>query len=66
MFSKRFLTTYSLFYNKLFKTAKNENMILGRWKITYNETHIDRKVYLANYDNCGPCGNILNKNFNSK
>tara|TARA_B110000858_G_C17752287_1_gene450293 strand:- start:551 stop:736 length:186 start_codon:yes stop_codon:yes gene_type:complete len=61
MFSKRFLTTYSLFYNKLFKTTKNEKLVLGRWAITYNKTQIDRKVYLANYDNCGPCGNILNK-----
>lgn len=58
MFIKKFYTQY----NKLFKNMiKNDKMLLGRWEITHKKEMIDRKVYLANYDNCGPCGNILEK-----
>ena len=29
---------------------------LGRWSINYNENQLNHKIYLANHDNCGPCG----------
>lgn len=62
MFIKRFYTQYNQYYNKIFKNMiKNDKLILGRWEITHKKEKIDRKVYLANYDNCGPCGNILEK-----
>ena len=48
-----------MFFKKLFsKFIINEKLILGRWKINYSEKYLDRKIYLANYDNCGPCGSI--------
>ena len=62
MFIKRFYTQYNKYYNKIFKNIiKNDKLMLGRWEITHKKEMIDRKVYLANYDNCGPCGNILKK-----
>ena len=42
---------------RLFLT-KEQPKLLGRWKMTYENIHLERKVYLANYDNCGPCGII--------
>ena len=36
----------------------SEKVLLGRWNLTYQKDHIDRKIYLANHDHCGPCGNI--------
>lgn len=48
-----------MFFKKLFPKITNEkNIILGRWKINYCKNYLDRKVYLANYDHCGPCGSI--------
>lgn len=35
--------------------------ILHRWYITNDKKTLDRKIYLANYDNCGPCGKIVLK-----
>lgn len=32
--------------------------ILGRWNHTKNLDELNRKIYLANYDNCGPCGDL--------
>lgn len=29
---------------------------LGRWNIIYSDTRLNRKIDLANEDNCGPCG----------
>lgn len=49
---------YIQYYNKIFNKKYNK-LLLGRWNITYKKVDIDRKVYLANIDNCGPCGNIL-------
>jgi len=44
---------------KLFSKFKNnENIMLGRWKINYSKSYLDRKIYLANHDHCGPCGSI--------
>ena len=42
---------------RLFLT-KEQPKLLGRWKMTYENIQLDRKVYLANYDHCGPCGII--------
>ena len=35
---------------------------LGRWNITYNKKELDKKIYLANQDHCGPCGYLYDKN----
>ena len=48
----------SLFRNIFSKLYSSEKVLLGRWNLTYKKEHIDRKIYLANYDHCGPCGNI--------
>ena len=40
----------------------NYKPILGRWNHTKNLDELNRKVYLANYDNCSPCGNLELKN----
>ena len=37
---------------------KEQPKLLGRWKMTYGNKHLERKVYLANHDHCGPCGII--------
>ena len=50
---------------RLFRNILNsqEKIILGRWNYTKSITELDRKIYLANYDHCGPCGNLYyNKN----
>lgn len=44
--------------NLLPKYKITENLLLGRWKINYSKNHLDRKIYLANHDHCGPCGSI--------
>jgi len=47
------------FIKKLLPKYKiTENLLLGRWKINYSKNHLDRKIYLANHDHCGPCGSI--------
>lgn len=48
----------SYFRNIFFKFIKKDKPILGRWSINYNEHHLNQKIYLANHDNCGPCGSI--------
>ena len=48
----------SLFRNIFSKLYSSEKVLLGRWNLTYQKDHIDRKVYLANHDHCGPCGDI--------
>lgn len=35
-----------------------EQPLLGRWTMNYSKAHLDRKIYLANHDHCGPCGDI--------
>ena len=37
---------------------KNEQLLLGRWHYPKNKQILDRKIYLANYDHCGPCGTL--------
>jgi hypothetical protein len=39
-------------------TSKKEMMPLGRWKINYCNNVINRKIYLANQDHCGSCGDL--------
>ena len=45
--------------NKL--VGKKSSYLLGRWKIDYCIKKINRKIDLANEDNCGPCGQYINK-----
>lgn len=40
---------------------KNKPLMLGRWHYPKNKDHLDRKIYLANYDHCGPCGILVPK-----
>ena len=44
----------------------NPKLILGRWNHTKDLDELNRKIYLANYDHCGPCGNLEFKKKNSK
>ena len=39
-----------------------KNLPLGRWKITYDTQQLEKKVYYANQDHCGPCGYLYDKN----
>ena len=57
-------TTVQVIRNFLYySVVKNEpKMSLGRWKLSYNNGHIDNRVDRANEDHCGPCGELyLNK-----
>lgn len=40
---------------KKFFSKINHNIILGRWRLKYDEKLIDKTVYLSNIDNCGCC-----------
>ena len=44
--------------NYLKKYSVEEKVILGRWEYTKNSEQLDKKVYLANHDHCGPCGYV--------
>tara|TARA_B100000900_G_scaffold412520_1_gene434495 strand:- start:5188 stop:5388 length:201 start_codon:yes stop_codon:yes gene_type:complete len=47
------------------KISKVEDkIILGRWGYTKNIEELNKKVYLANHDHCGPCG-YVNKEITS-
>ena len=35
-----------------------EKPILGRWMMNHSKESLDRKIYFANHDHCGPCGDI--------
>ena len=37
--------------------------ILGRWMMNHSKDSLDRKIYLANHDHCGPCGDIQGPSF---
>ena len=52
-----------MYFRNIFKLYfhKETKPILHRWYITTDKKHLDRKIYLANYDHCGPCGKILLK-----
>jgi len=43
-------------FRNIFKVQ--DKLILGRWNYTKSIGELDRKIYLANYDHCGPCGNL--------
>ena len=45
---------------------KEKKPVLGRWSIPKNKSYLDRKIYLANHDHCGPCGKILLKDEKNK
>ena len=47
------------------KNANQSNLILGRWNKPNNFKELERKVYLANHDHCGPCGTIKLDNDNN-
>ena len=49
----------SYFRNIFSKYFKKDKPILGRWSINYNEYQLNKKVYFANHDHCGPCGSIV-------
>jgi hypothetical protein len=34
---------------------QNNNLMVGRWNLDYDNTVQNRKVYWANMDNCGCC-----------
>ena len=46
---------------RIYRLNKDKRLILGRWSIPENKEYLDRKIYLANYDHCGPCGKLLLK-----
>lgn len=39
------------------KFIRIDKIILGRWNIENCAKIIDKKIYLANVDHCGTCGN---------
>jgi hypothetical protein len=43
---------------KRFISTKPNIPMYGRWRIDYEHSIQDRKVYLTNMDHCGCCGNI--------
>lgn len=55
------MTYFRNIFSKLFMKDK---IILGRWNINYTKDKLDRKIYLANHDHCGPCGDIELENKN--
>ena len=60
----------SKFFTNGLMEAK-DNLILGRWSMNYSKDYLDRKIYLANHDHCGPCGSLselprVNKTLNNK
>ena len=50
-----------MYFRNLFRIyfQKKNKIILGRWNYPSNKKILDRKIYLANYDHCGPCGTII-------
>lgn len=50
---------FNLFRN-IFKFQ--DKLILGRWNYTKSSSELERKIYLANHDHCGPCGNLYQYN----
>lgn len=55
------MTYFRNIVSKLFTNGIMEvkdNLILGRWSMNYSKDHLDRKIYLANHDHCGPCGSL--------
>ena len=52
-----FRTIVSKFFTNNITVTKG-NLILGRWTMNYSKDYLDRKIYLANHDHCGPCGSL--------
>ena len=55
------MTYFRNIVSKLFTNGLMEakdNLILGRWSMNYSKDYLDRKIYLANHDHCGPCGSL--------
>ena len=55
------MTYFRNIVSKLFTNSIMEvkdNLILGRWSMNYSKDYLDRKIYLANHDHCGPCGSL--------
>lgn len=46
---------------RLYFKKSGKKLILGRWGYPENDKILEKKIYLANHDNCGPCGKILIK-----
>lgn len=47
---------------------KPASQMYGRWRLDYERSIQDRKIYLNNMDHCGCCGNIIDEikcNFNN-
>ena len=45
------------YITKIISTIQKAKPVpLGRWNINYCNKQINRKIDLANEDNCGPCG----------
>lgn len=36
--------------------SNTSRLPLGRWSYVKNEDELSKRIYLANIDNCGPCG----------
>jgi hypothetical protein len=49
---------FNQIFNRLYKDKNSNKLIIGRWKRDYDTNILERKVYLANMDNCGCCENI--------
>ena len=49
----------SKIFTILLSKLKDEKIMLGRWKIDYNEQRLQRIVQLANEDNCGVCETVV-------
>ena len=54
------------FRNLLRVYFQEKKPLLHRWYTPQNKEYLDRKIYLANYDHCGPCGKIILKNEKNK
>jgi hypothetical protein len=50
------------------RISKSDKKVLGRWNYVENGKQLERKIYLANHDNCGPCGHhyVSEESKNSK
>lgn len=43
-------------YQDIIPYIKEDKKILGRWSSPRDFRELEKKVYLANHDHCGPCG----------
>lgn len=46
---------------RLYLKNSEKKIILGRWGYPSSDKNLEKKIYLANHDNRGPCGKILIK-----